>query len=331
LLGVVLALAVLGAACGSGSADSTAPSVNPFDIAPGDGVVARSMAGELSVEVGGAIEAAWSGTTAIQILTSVSAEIPESAWLLNVGLLDPVEPAGGPSIRPAFDLLGYGGAGDYTIGPPSAEVGPEDPATALQSDAFLVIGSSGGEGVAYAELLEPCALTVERTGEAGHVSCPRVSGPAGEISFMWSWDAQELLSQEGGPTGATPGAGEGVGQPGPEPDGGQAAREQSETENSMPLAVTLEPACVRPGGQATAEVTTEPHGSLAMAVAFEDARTYGLHMLATADDEGRFTWTFVVPPDAPDGPGHFLVSAGSADGERAGKHVEDFEVRLTGC
>jgi hypothetical protein len=54
-------------------------------------------------------------------------------------------------------------------------------------------------------------------------------------------------------------------------------------------------------------------------------------MLATADDEGRFTWTFVVPPDAPDGPGHFLVSSGSADGERAGKHVEDFEVRLTGC
>lgn len=336
VLAMVLALAVMGAACSSDDGDDllvgdTAPSVNPFDIAPGDGVIARSMAGEFSLEVGGALEAEWSGTTAIQILTSVGTEIPESAWLLNVGLLDPVQPSGGPAIRPAFDLLGYRGDGDYTIRPPSAEVGLDDPATALQSDAFVVVGS--GEGATpYAELLEPCSLVVERTGEAGRVSCPRVTGPAGEISFTWSWDGHELLSQEGGAAGgAAPMPDPGEQPAADQPDAPGTEPDTEEPASTMPLKVSLEPTCVNPGGQMTARITTEPRGSLAMAVAFDDARTYGLHQLGTADDEGRFTWTFVVPVDAPEGPGHFLVTSGSADGERAGKHVEDFEVRMTGC
>jgi hypothetical protein len=56
-------------------------------------------------------------------------------------------------------------------------------------------------------------------------------------------------------------------------------------------------------------VTTRPWSAIAAAVAYSDSEAHGAYKIGAADGEGVWQWTFVVEPDAPDGPAQVLISA----------------------
>lgn len=336
LLGAVVALCLVAASCSRGGAS---------EAAPGEGVLGRTVAGTVTMRVSGAIRTTWSGATPIQVTTLVGSGVEPGAWLLSVGLLDPVASSGGWKVRPAFDLLGYHGDGSYTIAPPAAAgdlPGEATPGQVLDSDSFLVIGGHGHQPTMHGELLEPCRLTTEDQGLRGNVACPAVRGPLGRVAFDWSWEGTEVLkaagpgavapadeatAAESPPAGPT-GAGEGASATATSaPAGGGSGR----SSRPLPLTVAMSSRCFPPGTPLTITFTTAPKATLAMALAYSDARTYGAQRLATADDTGRFVWVLTADAGAPPGEGHLLVNANSADGKRGAQKIETFEVKVVGC
>lgn len=356
LTALVAAAGLAVAGCGGGSAATDAGGPRASDIAPAEGVVSRSYGGTLELQVSGAVEAAWSGVTPISVLTAVGEGRPRQAWQLTVGLLEAVDGGAGWTVRPAFDLIGYAGDGRYVVEPErpggadpvaAADGGKEAAlSSALHSTALLVAGRQGTEPSMYTELSQPCALEVSDRGLAGSIDCPAMHGPGGPMAVRWSWaaDADQLLHEqvvgaqaddEAGPpaedeagsdagTKAAPPGGSDAPAPGPASQPGAPGADEPQA--SMPLEVVLDAACYEPGSAALVTITSEPDAALGMAVAFSDARPYGLYQLGRTDPQGTFRWAFTIPPEAPTGEGHVLVSAGSADGERAASGATPFQV-----
>ena len=72
--------------------------------------------------------------------------------------------------------------------------------------------------------------------------------------------------------------------------------------NRLPLDVVVDPTCARRGTTVTVDVTTRPNAGLAsMAVYHGNKPHSATGGLGEADRQGRWTWTFVVDPDAPYG------------------------------
>lgn len=355
LVAAVTAVALVGGACGSSSGSDSlvdTPSIDPFTIAPSDGQVVRALTADVDIRVSGAIEATYQGPSPIQVITQVGAGIPESAWLLLIGVLDPLETSSGHQVRPAVDLTAYRGDGDYTIRPRGGgDVEPLDTDAegnavqdqiggALESAALMAIGGNGLELAAYPDLLEPCSLEVADMGERGSISCPRVAGPDGaEMAFSWSWQATGALQQlesdaQGQPVEAAPDPVERPDAAPPTAPGGEGSASpgdpapEPEPMAPLDLAVDMSTDCWQRGQEVVITITTEPQAALAMLIAYEDARTYGQQRLGTTDAEGRFIWRVIPATDAPDGEGNFLVSASSSDGRRGNSDSRTFELQL---
>lgn len=107
----------------------------------------------------------------------------------------------------------------------------------------------------------------------------------------------------------------------------------------FPLEVRISPSCIRRGTRVTVNVTTRPYAATAAAAAYSDGRSRGANTIGAADPTGSWIWTFVVSPEAPDGPGQIMVSAqdrsaqsndegASSSGEGAARKYP-FEVKKT--
>lgn len=176
LAAALAVLAVVGAGCGSSKTAATNASamINPSDIGPGDGVFSRSLGGTLDLKVAGAVTAAWKGATPLRVVHSASGNVPREGWLLSVGLEEPVLAAPGIKVRPAFDIVGYKGDGEYRVNPKPAAGGSTEPAaggegaaisSALNSTAFLVVNQDGAaESRNYEIIQQPCTITVSQKG-----------------------------------------------------------------------------------------------------------------------------------------------------------------------
>src|SRR5207302_781406 len=84
-----------------------------------DGVVSRLIEGDFQLKLSGGVNGSWSGRVPIRILTVVGSTAPRAAWVLSVGLDQPID-LGIAQARPAFDLAGYKGDGTYAIDLPPA-------------------------------------------------------------------------------------------------------------------------------------------------------------------------------------------------------------------
>lgn len=95
--------------------------------------------------------------------------------------------------------------------------------------------------------------------------------------------------------------------------------------NTMPLTVTLARDCVPPGGEMRAHVQTLPRAKLAFGVVYDDGGPPDyVPSLVKADDEGRYTWTWVVRPTAPEGDA--LLSVVATKGDKGGSYDQWFRV-----
>jgi hypothetical protein len=58
------------------------------------------------------------------------------------------------------------------------------------------------------------------------------------------------------------------------------------------------------------KIQTRKTASLSIAVAYSNNKNYGNYFVGNADDQGRFTWTWAIPPEAPMGKAQVLLGAG---------------------
>jgi hypothetical protein len=89
------------------------------------------------------------------------------------------------------------------------------------------------------------------------------------------------------------------------------------------VSATVEPACVKPGGDATITVTTRPDAGVGYHAFYSDGKgggpppygnSYGGNDGGLADEDGQYSGTWTVAPTAPSGPGRVDVVVGH-DGE----------------
>lgn len=370
LVAPAVALALLAAACGGGGANGTrggAPDDRPFrGIAPREGVTSRILGGTLTLEVTGARSFEWTGDTPINVLTSVGSDMPENIWFLTVGVLPQhiLEVDGGPKVRPAFDLVGYRGGGDYAIRPPRPGGLTEeeleqlrdggvavDQGGFIQSGTVFIVSDNDEEVTNYNALEEPCTVTVSDMGVEGSIECPRASNGSDEISYRWSWSAdpndvidevtpgqRDANSEVTSPSGSSDAPGsrpEGGG--GAEPATGDAPSEDGSGDRyglrqPYKLAVDITPAdCATRGTAAVVQVDTIPHANITLVIVYADAQPHGNTTLGTTGPTGDFNWAFDVPATAPDGPADLIVNVSppeeSDETESAGGIIPAFEVR----
>ena len=345
---LAVAVAALATGCmgssarGDAATTGASKTINPSDIAPGDGVFSRSLGGTLDLTVTGAINATWKGATPLRIVHSASGSVPQAGWLLSVGLEEPVAAFGGVKVRPAFDVVGYTGDGDYRVaakqpGGTVREGADEGEAIsgALRSTAFLVVTREGSAETRNFEVIQQaCTVAVADKGLSGSVDCPANTDTVDTIAFRWTWkaDPNQVLHDDSTPSGGTtrtPGSdGGGSGGPGAAADG---PLPEPTMRGDLPMKVSLNTECATIGQRVDVTIETEPGAAVTVASAFSDARPHGLHELGTADARGRYRWSFVVPPDAPPGNAYVLVAANEAEGQRSAGATNPFRVEAVSC
>lgn len=367
-LALFAALLSIATACSGDGDEQTnrgneAPPVE--EIALREGVHSRILEGSLDIEVRGAVEFSWSGSTPLNVLTNVGAGSPEAFWQLTIGIMpEHIVDADGTRFRTAFDLLGYRGSGEYTLEAATPEgsptptpdddaAGEEQPPApgSLRGAALLLVAPPGVEEPdRFNELEEPCTIEVRDRGHSGTVDCPAVSGDDGDVAFTWSWETDpdaliETLAPGRDPTatpepgnertgngdegsGSTPKATEGNAESGG--DGSDSdAEPPTGIQADFPLEVTVDPDdCATAGTPVNVRVDTTPNADVTMTMAYSDAKSHGNAITGSAGPEGSFPWEFVVPPEAPDGQARLLVQVVTADGEqRGGGILEVFTVQ----
>jgi hypothetical protein len=77
----------------------------------------------------------------------------------------------------------------------------------------------------------------------------------------------------------------------------------------LPLSATVNPKCAKRGQPVKVDATTRPHASIAAMASYEDGASPEPGTIGTADRDGRWTWTVVVPADAPLGQGRIDLLA----------------------
>lgn len=109
--------------------------------------------------------------------------------------------------------------------------------------------------------------------------------------------------------------------------GGETPNEGGEQEQDFEM--TVAPACVRRGDTVTIEIETVPFADIAYGVAFSDGKSHENYGIGRADADGRFTHSFVVPPDAAYGEADVMATA-KDDRRRGGSGHATFEVAERG-
>lgn len=85
--------------------------------------------------------------------------------------------------------------------------------------------------------------------------------------------------------------------------------------------------CIERGRVATATIVTAPGTMLGASATYADGDAHGNYWLGVADVRGEYPVTWTPPPEAPLGPGKFLVGATS---ETYGGNTLIKEFRLAG-
>lgn len=351
----VLALTMFAAACGGPADTEAAQDTDGLR----QGLVSRVLAGEVDLEVSGAVEAEYSGPAAINVLTNVGGETPRDFWQLTVGMLPQhiLELDGGTKIRPAFDLLGFEGDGSYTIQDPDGDEtvrggtgGSTPPSTpSIPSGVVFVVSQDNDEDITnYNSIEEPCTVEVGSRGTRGSIECPRVSDGRNAVAFSWSWqaDPDEVLENLiEGTTDASPPDRSPADQASEDrsdatrPSGGNDADAGGDDDDDRyglrkpyQLDVDITPEdCATRGTGAVVHVDTIAHANITLVVVYSDGQPHGNTILGNTGATGTFSWPFNVSPEAPDGQADLIVNVGPTDAsnetESAGGVVPAFEVR----
>ena len=91
------------------------------------------------------------------------------------------------------------------------------------------------------------------------------------------------------------------------------------TASPIPISGTITPQCVRPGGSATIVVQTQSHSAVAYDTYYSNGKTggsppfgdgYGGNAAGESNDQGRYTSTWVISPQAPAGAAYARVVVG---------------------
>ena len=121
-------------------------------------------------------------------------------------------------------------------------------------------------------------------------------------------ETTQPTGESGAPTQATPPA-------------VAATHSQTGSPASFPLAGTITPACVRPGGRATIVVQTLSKSAVAYDTYYSDGKTGGTppfgdglggNASGLTDANGRYTSSWIVSPNAPPGAAYARVVVGHA-------------------
>lgn len=346
-----LALAMLLAGC-AGAGDDDRDASPLAGIAPREGVTSLRLRADVEFEMTGDIDAAWEGETPLNVLTSVGLGAPRNFWLLTVGILpaDILEVGEQLKLLMAFDLVGYGGEGEYTIAPPRAgglteeevERFREDPepfleeqAAGIRSATKLVV-DRGGEVTNLNVMTQPCSLEVGPEGLVGTIECPEVTNGAEVVAYRWSWEADPNAVLDD--LSNLPGSDRNPDADSPDPDTGDDEAttttsapvrdpDRYELTDDFPLEVNIAPDdCAPRGGPVVVEINTIATASITLVVAYSDSQPHGSTILGFTDPEGSFNWGFAVPPDAPDGQADLLISVSKEGGPSGGGIVPAFVV-----
>lgn len=147
------------------------------------------------------------------------------------------------------------------------------------------------------------------------------SGPADSVSVSALDPSHEASARPGDtnagtsprpgdepPAGARNGSGAGEGS-------GSGAGGAHDGRNTLPLEVTLNRSCARPGDVMQAEAVTVPEALMGFAAAYSD-NDYApdfTYVPAETNVTGTFTWTWTLKPDTPKGDAELTVLAAKGD------------------
>ncbi len=155
----------------------------------------RLVTGRLTIVVAGAMNLQLDEPNAPIRIASISGKGYEAVHFLSVGT-DTAQPINGDGrLRAAFDLIGWKGAGSYTIGPPASQ--QSTPATAssvLSSGAFVEYYEIAQDRryQKFERVLQTCALDVLAKAAGGTLSCPSLEGiGGGTVSLEMRWTIEE--------------------------------------------------------------------------------------------------------------------------------------------
>ena len=359
---VVMAVAVATAGCRSNSNEASGTDYSTKDIARAavrEGVVSRSLAGTMRLESTGALVTSWTRETPLRVVTSVGLGIPSDGWLLSVGLDLPIEAPGMPEttyLRPAFDLFGYHGKGQYAVernsgGPSQEEIdkarkeGKPTTTGAGRSDSFVVV-RRGDVITTFNDPVRPCTINVEDKGHEGEMHCPELSNGKESIALTWSWKADPTRVLEDNANTTLPANGSTSTTQAPTSPTGQGpsttATAESATQatastdsvpkkvfqSDVPININVDPECAKRGQVVAVYVDSDlVNAAVTLVPSFADGNSRGLYGIGRTDTEGSFRWTFAVPPDVPYGSASMMVSVSSEDAEHGGGGYVPFEVK----
>ena len=125
----------------------------------------------------------------------------------------------------------------------------------------------------------------------------------------------------------------------PSPD--SVAAEASPTESFRPfpgstlyqngvITITLSATCARHGQVMTADIQAPVRTTVSMFARYSDGDPHGNMFIAPSDDQGRYTWTFVVPPNAPPGFAQVFAASGGPDNSAGGGGIGSADFTLVG-
>lgn len=112
---------------------------------------------------------------------------------------------------------------------------------------------------------------------------------------------------------------------------GNAEEEGSDrlSSSGLPVRLVVKPSCVSYGDRLTAVVKTAARAHLSLAVAYSDGQSHGTWHIGATDERGKLRFTWLVPPQASEGPGVVLVAA--SDDERSGTASKEFRIVGSGA
>lgn len=153
----------------------------------------------VSVVVSGAETYRYEGRTTIIVFRTLDKRVPEGLRLFSVGIPDPGVKIANGFFRTAFDVLGFKGDGNYTIGPTKLGEKPEGPLglrlpSGIQSNAFVqwFRPDASPPIVRYDVALESCSVRSKDKGREGTLQCPSIRQDNGTktVRLDMTWDAR---------------------------------------------------------------------------------------------------------------------------------------------
>jgi hypothetical protein len=99
---------------------------------------------------------------------------------------------------------------------------------------------------------------------------------------------------------------------------------------TLPLDVTVDPACTRKGATLAVSIRTVSAAALGLVLSYSDGDPHGGMHIDDANGAGTYVWRVLVPPNAPPGEGNVLVSSSNGK-ESAARQVRFAVAGPKGC